>query len=892
MPPPIFAIFVSSTWEDLKPEREAVFNALRKHPQLKFIGMEDSGCRNENTLQGSLQDVHDSNVYVGIIGGRYASGITEKEYRAACELELPRFIYFKSAAALLNQPDELPWPKLQLPRFKQQLRENHTIKEFDSPEELAFKVFADLNLWCAAETSDRASRSKESSVHQLHSPIGNFVGRQQEINRLMKALTPAPFTRLALISGMGGIGKTELARRVAHDLSSLYPDVQLLIELGSHGNAPIDTIEALKRAIVALQISDRDLPENLAQLTKIYRSLLDGKRALVMLDDAADSAQVTALTPPAGCALLVTSRKRMALPAMEVVPLGQLGAYESSQLLRSFESQIEPEIAGRISQLCGFLPLALRHAGSLLSVNQLDPKAYLERLHDERTRLEKFDSEDVEISVKATFNLSYRHLTVDSSRVFRQLAVFAGHFDEQAEDAVCDDAAAAQLKQLASLSLVLKEEKGNRYRLHDLVRIYAGQLLVSSEQNIAAYRHSEYYLSKAQQAGKLYQRGGESTRRGLDLFELEWDNLRAGRTWSDENSTTSEDIAAWCLHYVDWLKYLLRLRRSPGEQIAWLQAAFQISRRLSLRDLEGGYLSGLGLAYSSTGELQKAEDYFQRALAIAREVGDRLSEGNVQGNLGNLLAKTDPSTAIEHYHECLRILYELDQGRAAGNTLNNLANAYVNLGQRQRAIEYYNIALSVAREVQDPVSEGAALSNLGNEYADEGLSNQAIDSFNQALAILEEAGDWRGQVATLCNLGNAYVDLPDIPGAIQLYQQALKISRGISDPSSICMSLSGLGHAYYKFGDNKLALDQHNQSLQISIEIEDLHSEGLIRWNIAQVLHEDKNLPAGILQAERALAILEEIGHPKAGVVREALAAWRQAKQSGTPFLTQDSQTT
>ncbi|HXI22239.1 MAG TPA: tetratricopeptide repeat protein [Pyrinomonadaceae bacterium] len=883
MPLPVFRIFVSSTWEDLRPERQAIFSALHSHPQIKFVGMEDFGSRDEDTRKASIAGVTDSDLYVGIIGGRYGSGITEEEYREASRQERPRLIYFKDESTIQpTQRDHEPWPKSQRERFKEELRAAHTLcSEFVSPEDLAGKLYSDLSRWCAEETLRQVSKAYETSVpvHQLHSPIGNFVGRREEIKTLFEALTPGPFARVAVISGMGGAGKTELARRVAHDLCSSYPDSQLLIELGAHRSSPVSTVEALRKAIAALRVFDSTFSENEVQLTKEYRSLLSGKRALVMLDDALDAEQIRAFIPPAGCALLATSRKHMAPPGMTSVRVDELGEYDSSKLLRSFDARIEPHIANQISRLCAYLPLALCHAGSLLSLNDdLTPADYAERLRNERTRLEAFDSEDVGISVKATFNLTYhKGLTEEEQRVFRQLAVFPASFDEKAEAAVCADEEASHLKTLSSLCLVTHETKTKRYRLHDLVRLYADELVTSDERHMGARRHGQHYLGIAQETGKLHLRGDDATRRGLELFELEWANFRAGQAWFEANSITTEGVAHWCLDYMESLKYLLHLRRSPAEQVAWAQTAWQVSQSLGFHDLEGRYLSNLGTAYSGMGDFQKAESCFQRALELARAHNDKLSEGNVHGNLGNLLAKaSEPGAAIDHYGECLRILYELNDGRGAGNTLNNLGNAYGSLGETQLAIEYYEVALGVAREINDRHSEGIALSNLGTEHANQGDAQLAITLFDEALAIMREIGDTPREVAVICSLANAYIDVGEIANAIQFHQQALLISQHINDRAGECLSMANLGHAYYKLGDNKLALEHHHQALLISRELGDRRHEGLVRWNIAQVLKDDEDLDEAISEGNRALAILDEIEYPKAPEVRETLDAWRK----------------
>jgi hypothetical protein len=220
---------------------------------------------------------------------------------------------------------------------------------------------------------------------------------------------------------------------------------------------------------------------------------LSGKRVLLLLDNAANSAQVQPLLPPSGSALLVTSRQTIVLPGMTPLTLNPLTDKEARALL--LEIAPRAKIASeQICALCGYLPLAVRAAASLLAITaDLDPLDYAEQLKDERNRLERIGKEGVEIDVTASFNLSYERLAPETARVFRLLSMFPGSFYAVAEEMVCADAGHAQLSDLVRRSLVLYDSSAKRYRLHDLARLFADSKLSDEEYTLGHKRHATHY---------------------------------------------------------------------------------------------------------------------------------------------------------------------------------------------------------------------------------------------------------------------------------------------------------------------------------------------------------------------------------------------------------------
>ena len=623
-------------------------------------------------------------------------------------------------------------------------------------------------------------------LHQLRAAVGDFVGRAQEIDTLINALRRESRACITGISGMGGIGKTELALLVAEQLRDDYPDAQFFINLQGTDAKPRSPQEAMAICIRAFLGPEAKLPEEPEQLSHLYRSQLSGKRVLLLLDNAADSAQVRPLLPPTGCAVLVTSRQSIVLAGMTPLTLHPLTEKEARQLLLEIAPRAEPAVE-QICKLCGYLPLALRAAGSLLAITaDLDTFDYAMQLQDERSRLQHIGTEGVEIDVTASFNLSYERLPSEAARVLRLLSVFPATFDAAAEEVVCADAAHVQLSDLVRRSMVLYDESTKRYRLHDLARLFADAKLSAEERAVGQKFFATHYKDVLVAAKELYKEGDESLLRGLALFDLEWGNIQAGHAWvSAQADAADANVTRLGITYPDAGVYLLYLRQHSREQIRWQEIALAAAQRLQDRAGESTALSNLGVAYSDLGETGRAIQFFEQHLAIAREIGDRRGEGSALGNLGIAYADLgETGRAIQFHEQALPILREIGNRRGEGNALGNLGIAYADLGEISRAIQFYEQYLAIACEIGDRRDEGNALGYLGIAYKNLGETRHALRFYEQYLAIAHEIGDRRGEGNALWNMSLALDQLGERAQAIQHAEQALIIREQIEDPNA------------------------------------------------------------------------------------------------------------
>ncbi|HEV2704584.1 MAG TPA: tetratricopeptide repeat protein [Pyrinomonadaceae bacterium] len=751
MPSVSFNVFVSSTWLDLQPEREAVERALQRlRGEAAFNGMEYFGSRDETTRRASLDEVDRSQLYVGIFAARYGSGITEAEYRRARERRLPCFIYFKAESTItLDKCDKDPAQMARLDALKAELMRSHIVTEFNNPDDLAAKVTADLHRWIfdnysQARADAQPSAPTISALHQLPPPPADFTGRAEELAELTANVERG--VTISGLHGQGGIGKTALALKLAQQLAPRYPDAQFYLDLkGADEQRPLSPSDALSHVVRAYHPTTK-LPDDQTELEVLYRSLLHNQRALLLMDNARDAAQVAPLIPPEGCVLLVTSRQHFMLPGLHVQHLDKLPPEDAHELLL----RIAPRIGGHadtIAKLCGHLPLALRLAAfALVERMDLSVADYVRRLSDAHQRLKLLDK------VAAALTLSYDLLTHDLQRLWRTLAVFPKTFDAPAAAAIWQlepDAAQDALGELIKYSLLEWDDATKRYSLHDLARLYALDLLTAADElHEAESRHAAYYQTVSASANELYLKGGDSFMEGLALFDGEWENIQAGQSWAARNAEEDKRALELCNEYPNSGGWILLLRQNPHQRIAWLEPALKAAKKLNQRDFEGYHLSNLGAAYVELGETRRAIELSEQRLFIARELGDRRGEGIALGNLGPAYNDLgDPHRALEFCEQRLTILREFGDRRAEAITLCNIGIAYLGLNEMHLAVEFFEQALLIDREIGNRRGEGINLWNMSLALNKLGDRAQAIVHAEASLKILEEIGDpYAGEV--------------------------------------------------------------------------------------------------------------------------------------------------
>jgi len=668
-------------------------------------------------------------------------------------------------------------------------------------------------------------------------PVTDFTGREAELAGLK-----ASFTNGAIITGLsgaGGIGKTELARKLAQDIAENFPDARMNIDLLGTSEKPTSPEDAMRRLLEPFCIGQK-LPDDETQLKGLYQQTFGTKKVLLLLDNAANAAQVRPLIPPAPSAAIITSRQHFSLTEFgmhEPLRLDVLSPEQAREFLRGASPKLnesQDAEVNALAKLCGHLPLALRVAASLLNdrsdwtVNTL-----LNRLQDEHTRLKRLKREG-DYDVEAMLNLSYELLDADLKKYSRALGIFTTPFTKISAQAVlgivdADELDEALGKLMARSFLNTQSSQAvvtDLYSLHDLTRLYATQkLLDENEYEETLTRHAEHFLEWASEANTLYKKGNENILVGLAQFRFIWFHLySAYERLLPSQKTRPQSADRWLSNFPGRCAYVLDLHLPPREKTLIMQTALDAARRLGDKKDEGIHLGNLGLAYADLGDARKAIEFYEQYLSIAREIGDRRGEGAALGYLGSAYYSLgDARKAIEFYEQALVISREIGDRRGEGNDLGNLGLAYADLGDARKAIEFYEQALVIAREIGDRRGEGADLGNLGLAYAALGDARKAIEFYEQALIIDREIGDRRGEGADLGNLGIAYAALGDARKAIEFYEQALTIDREIGDRRGEGNALANLGLAYKNLGEKEKARKVWQDALIIFRAIESPH---------------------------------------------------------------------
>jgi tetratricopeptide (TPR) repeat protein len=726
-----------------------------------------------------------------------------------------------------------------------------------------------------------ASHSSIGNLHQLHLPP-DFTGRNKELKELCKREQNG--VRIFYLQGMGGIGKTALAFKFADILKKDYPDAQFYLDLkglpldsGGNSQNPLSPAEIMWH-VVSSYNSLLNRTDKVEDARTQYYSLLNGKRALLLLDNAKDATQIDPIIPPEGCLLIVTSRQHTHLPEPSTFTIEKMSRTDAKELLLKIAPSIG-EYAEQIARQCDYLPLALQLAAKALGKNRtFKPADLIKQLKDGQERLG---------FVEASFNQSYELLGAEHQRRWRTLAVFPDTFDVNATAAVWEtetDAAKELLADLDSYSLLEWNKEEDRFHLHDLARDFANARLeksVRSERYEAQRRHARYYSSVLKKADSKYFEGQQEIAQGFSLFELEENNIRVGQAWAMTNADQDDDAAHIYIDYANNGIHILFTRLYSRDLIAQYEKVDGLVQRLKSRQVESMTVGNLGIAYYKLGNNQRAIECSKRALELAREIKDTKGECDRLGDLG--LAYTEIGSyqdAINCFEQALKLACEIKDKRRVCSRLRDLGIAYIDLSKYEQAIECLKQALIIAHEMNDKQRECECTGNLGIIYTHKGDHKQAIDYFEKAVKIAREMHDRKREGTWLDNLGMAYTRAGKHKQAIKYCKQALEIAHEVGDRQCESKNLGSLGIAYRHLRDHQQAIAYSEQALEIAHEVGDKHSQYSNLVSLAYAYRELGEKQRELDNFKEALKLADRMG--------ERMAKFLCLKNLGTSFMRLD----
>jgi len=663
------------------------------------------------------------------------------------------------------------------------------------------------------------SPSGAAVPRQLPAAVRHFAGRVRELKTLSELLDQnaqaGGTVVISAVSGPAGVGKTALAVHWAHQHVDRFPDGQLYVNLRGFdpGGVPMRTEVAVRRLLAAAAPGLRIPADPEAQID-LYRSCLADQRMLIVLDNARNTEQVRPLLPgSAGCLVLVTSRNRLtgliAVDGASHVGLDLLSTAEARELLirRLGTDRIAQadRAATELIGLCARLPLALNIAAARAVIQpDLPLKVVVDELRDARRRLDLLAAGETTADVRAVFSWSYRTLDAATAHVFRLLSLGPGpDISLGAVAALIDrpvEHTAATAATLVHANL-LQSAGPDRYRFHDLLRVYAAEQ--ADTQEPVPDRESSlrgllaWYLRGAVAAARLISPHRRlppldtpDRSPGLPVFGSAEDAVR----WFDAeyaNLVAALDVAgrhSW--HDIVWklaiaLWDVCHLRGHNSDLIATHEQALTSARQLRDRAAEGWLLSHLSVAYSDTGLPEKAVDCLRQALTIDRETGNRRSEAVNLVNLGyayhtqNLFEQ-----AILTLDEAATAARHCGHWRAEAAALNNIGEAHLQLDQPDHALHYTNRALAIYRAHSDRHGEAAATVSTGEINRLLGNTTEAFRLSTQALALNRETGNRREEANALTSLGHLHLANGRRDQARQHWLNAEAIFQRIGDPKA------------------------------------------------------------------------------------------------------------
>lgn len=654
---------------------------------------------------------------------------------------------------------------------------------------------------------------------QLPADIGDFTGRERQISALAELLAGRRArgegtALVCAITGAGGLGKTSLAVHVAHRLDARFPGGQLYVDLRGTGPAAREPADILGDILRDLGVPDALIPDGEDARSARYRSIVANRRLLIVLDNARDSAQVRPLLPGSGaCRVLVTSRNRMPGLNCARLDLEVLTPAEARALFTAIvgdRAEAEADATTAVLAVCGGLPLAIRIAGArLVSRPGWSIAGFAGRLADQRRLLDELHVED--LAVRASFDVSYASLghgagpaeqRAGAAGAFCLLGLFPGpEISLPAAAALIGQTRAgteAALEHLVDSSL-LDSPAQNRYRMHDLLRVYAAGLatrdLSDEERADAIERLTLWYLSAVVAADKLlwpHLRRPPTPSADPGHPAPEFSTLDQALQWLDLERPGLIEVARLAeSHRLDELTSLIAifaagyyLRRCYW--LDWLSVnenGLRSARRLGERTLEARLLTSRGIALGSVHADDQAAECFTAALRLREGLDDPAGSASTRVNLGSLLKRQG------RYDEAVTCLTQaLEQARRAGirsteaTALGNLGTCHDRLGNYPQALSFQEASLAICREIGNRDGESTALMNIGEVYLHSGRPDEALSCLRQALGIARSTHGRYEEALVLTNLGRATIELGQTAAARVHLNEALSIWRALDDP--------------------------------------------------------------------------------------------------------------
>ncbi len=717
----------------------------------------------------------------------------------------------------------------------------------------------------------------------------NFVGRGQQIVEVGAALSSR---RLVVITGAGGIGKTELVRAAGHRWAerNCYPDGLHWIDMEN-----VTTLDAWLTTLAAtLSLSLTPQPDPLTQLA----AHLDGQRVLLILDnmetalesadgDAVREALTRLRDATAGPRFLVTSRS---VPNVgeKRVHLGTMSVEESVGLFLMRTGLagycLRPEDEGLVWDIITLLdnyPLALVLAAPQLA--DMSAAALLEALRQNKTAALHDPTRRVGTrltSLEVSLGLSYGRLSPQAQRLFAVLSVFVGGAGASNLDAVYGEGWRKPMGELLRRSLAERVRGADRYFQLIPVREYAALRLRAEQMETCRRKAARHYLEIARAANEMLK--GQEAVPAVSLMRLELANMRAGMDWAAaadsagpppnvdrERLELVRDYAFALDDFLDWCGYW-------GERVERIRQGMQACQQLGDEANLSKLRHNLALALQDQGKTDQAQRLYEESLESQRKLGDRRGMAGSLHQLGMIAqAEGNYRQARQLYQDSLEILKELGDRRAVASSLHQLGMMAQARGEYGQAQQLYEDSLEILKKLGDRRGIAGALHQLGNMAYSRRKYGQARQLYQDSLEIWRELGDRRGVASSLHNLGAIAQTLGEYHRARQLYQESLEIERKLGDRRGAAISRHQLGMIAQAVGERRLAQQLYEEAGATFQKLGARAEQASVLGQLGRLAEEEGRLEEAVLFWLQAAAIFQQLGSPNLQPISDWIARLR-----------------
>jgi tetratricopeptide (TPR) repeat protein len=656
---------------------------------------------------------------------------------------------------------------------------------------------------------------------QLLSVIPNFVGRIRELDlltaRLGRTKKGAGTVVITSINGAAGIGKTTLALHWARAHMDQFSDGQLYVDLRgfSPSGTPVTPQEAIRGFLNSFGVPLEKIPSSLDDQAALYRTLVEGKRLVIVLDNARDADQVWLLLPGSPtCLVLVTSRQQLGGLIVRNqaahITLDFMTDAEARQLLATFLGServhsAPDEAVDELIQYCGGLPLALSIAAArILMEPHLPLNVLVTRLREQCQRLDALATGDSQLTdIRAVLSWSYTALTPQAARLFRLLGVHPG--PDMSTLAIASLAGLSGqdthtlLTELTRAHLV-KQHIPGRYQFHDLIHLYATELATREEpepqQRAALHRLLDHYLHTAYAATLLIYPRPPITLNPLSsgVIPEKLADYGAALAWFETERAVlvtvveSANEAGFTTHawQLPWTFAAPFYRLGYWHDFAATQyTALAAAQRLEDQYGQAHSHHDLGDVCTWLTRFDESYTHHQQSLAIFSELNDKVGQADAHVGLAWVFAQQCHYSQASNYAQQAIDLYHAG-GYQVGqaNALNLLGSCHSELGNHQQALVSCQQALALQREVEDRHGEAGALHNIGSAHYYLGHHTEAITYYEQALALKRQLSDRYFEACTLTSLGDVHYTTKNFAAARENWQQSLTIIDQLGHPDA------------------------------------------------------------------------------------------------------------